>query len=76
MTARGVLVFSAAQSRNELRNRCAVMSVRLILRNSIRNATFDSGAFGERPGNTDVANPARWWRPGTATGTIDVVTSG
>jgi hypothetical protein len=53
-----------------------VMSVRLILRNSIRNATFDSGAFGERPGNTDVANPARWWRPGTATGTIDVVTSG
>ena len=42
-TLRGVFVFSAAQSRKELRNPCEVISVCCNRRRSIRSAMFDSG---------------------------------
>ncbi len=51
-TARGTLVRSAAQSRNALRNPCAVMSSRFNRRSIIKNAIFDNGFFADRPGNT------------------------
>ena len=51
-TARGKWVRSTAQSRNELRNPCAVMSVRPSRRSTMSSAMLESGLPWRRPGKT------------------------